>query len=64
MDWSPVSGNSTHPDVLYAIRAEIVRFRGRSDYRVAIIPALDLNRNLAAHHVTWNLALVFATHGP
>lgn len=59
-DWLPtLPANSglVHPDVIYDVRADFLRFRGKHDYGIIVIPAIDLNRNLVAHHDVFNLAV-------
>lgn len=48
-DWlpgQPPGATDVHPDVLYAVRFEQLRFAGRHDYTLTLVPAIDLNRNL------------------
>lgn len=48
-DWlpgQPTPATDVHPDVMYAVRAEMLRFAGARDYTVTVVPAIDLNRNL------------------
>jgi hypothetical protein len=50
-DWLPglaASPTPVHPDVLYAARVEILRFAGRRDYTLVLVPAVNFNRNLEA----------------
>jgi hypothetical protein len=60
-DWLPTQppDSSTaplvHPDVIYDVRAELLRFDGRREYAVTLIPAVDLNRNLQARHDVLNV---------
>lgn len=61
LDWLPTIGNSPHPDVLYALRQEWVRFGKRADYGLTIVPAFDFNRNLG--HDTANLAAAITVTG-
>jgi len=52
-----------HPDVVYAIRGEMLRFRGKMDYTLTVAPAIDLNRNLVPHHDVFNLMASVTVHG-
>ena len=60
-DWLPGVGPDSaqaplvHPDVIYDVRAELLRFDGRRQYAFTLIPAIDLNRNLQAGHDAFNL---------
>ena len=57
-DWlpgAPVTTTPVHPDVLYAVRAELLRFAGRRDYTFTLVPAVDLNRNLEPGAERFNL---------
>ena len=60
-DWLPGVGPDSaqaplvHPDVIYDIRAELLRFDGRRQYAFTLIPAFDLNRNLQAGHDAFNI---------
>jgi hypothetical protein len=64
-DWLPTRADTTqvHPDVVYAARLEMLRFHGRSDYSVTLIPAVDLNRNLVAGRDVFNLTAVVTMRG-
>jgi hypothetical protein len=64
-DWLPTLGNTTlvHPDVIYDVRVELLRFRGAREYALTIVPAIDLNRNLVAHNDVWNLMVALTTRG-
>lgn len=61
LDWlpnqPPPSEVFVHPDVIYDVRADFLRFKGRHDYGIVVVPAIDLNRNLVAHHDVFNLAV-------
>lgn len=61
LDWLPTLGNSPHPDVIYAVRQEWVRFGKKADYGFTIVPAFDFNRNLG--HDTANLAAAITVTG-
>jgi hypothetical protein len=63
LDWLPTTGNSAHPDVLYAARLEWLRFGTRSDYGFTLVPAVDLNRNLVRGHDVLNLAAAVTVTG-
>ena len=57
-DWLPgqaANAPDIHPDVLYAVRLEVLRFRGGRDYTFALVPAIDLNRNLQRGQDRFNL---------
>jgi hypothetical protein len=61
-DWLPVAlpaGEVVHPDVIYAVRGEVLRFVGGRDYTVVLLPAIDLNRNLqdGANRLNLNVSL-------
>lgn len=65
-DWLPtlpLNGSLVHPDVIYAVRAEVLRFVGDGDFGVTLIPAIDLNRNLVAHHNLFNLTAAVTRRG-
>ena len=64
-DWLPTRTDATQvrPDVVYAVRLERLRFHGRSDYSFALIPAVDLNRNLVAGRNVFNLTAVITMRG-
>ena len=52
-----------HPDVLYGVRAELLRFAGARDYTISVVPALDLNRNLEPGTDVFNLHVALTVHG-
>ncbi|NUO38769.1 MAG: hypothetical protein HOQ31_09255 [Gemmatimonadaceae bacterium] len=57
-DWLPgdsVPATNVHPDVLYALRLEMLRFAGRRDYTLVLVPAIDLNRDLRPGADQFNL---------
>lgn len=57
-DWlpgQPVPATDVHPDVLYAVRFELLRFAGARDYTLIVVPAIDLNRNLVDGANRFNL---------
>lgn len=64
-DWLPTltPGAPVHPDVTYAVRAELIRFRGVREYGVTLIPAIDLNRNLVVHNDVFNLTAAITVRG-
>ena len=65
-DWlpgTPLDGTLVHPDVIFDVRAEALRFAGKHDYGVTLIPAIDLNRNLVAHHDVFNLTVAVVARG-
>ncbi len=65
-DWLPTdtaNGSLVHPDVIYAIRAEVLRFSGNTDWQVTVIPAIDLNRNLVAGRDVFNLTAAITLRG-
>ena len=50
-DWlpgQPAPSTGVHPDVLYAVRIELLRFAGRRDYTLTLVPAIEFNRDLVA----------------
>jgi hypothetical protein len=57
------SVKGVHPDVVYAVRTELLRFGGRHDYVFTLIPAIDLNRNLAYKHDVFNLTAAVTVQG-
>jgi hypothetical protein len=66
LDWLvgfPTGQTSVEPDVLYSLRAESLRFVGGREYGLTIIPAIDLNRNLQAHHDVFNLTAAVTFRG-
>jgi len=64
-DWLPADTDSSlvHPDVLYALRFELLRFLGNVEWQVTLIPAIDLNRNLVAGRDVFNLTAAFTFRG-
>ncbi len=65
-DWLPtvpVTGALVHPDVIYDIRAEVLRFGRGRDYGLTLIPAMDLNRNLVAQHDVYNILAEVTVRG-
>jgi hypothetical protein len=47
-DWlpgQPTPPTDVHPDVMYGIRFEELRFAGARDYTLVVVPAVDLNRD-------------------
>lgn len=66
LDWLPTLAPDhpqVRPDVIYAFRAEMTRFVGRRDFTVALVPAIDLNRNLNDRHDAFNLAASVTMRG-
>ncbi len=67
LDWLPTepaaAAGVVHPDVIYAIRAEVLSFRGPRTVGVTLIPAVDLNRNLVAHHDVLNVTAAVSMRG-
>jgi hypothetical protein len=64
-DWLPTltSTKSVRPDVLYGIRGELLRFHGRREYGVTLMPSIDLNRNLVAGSDAFNLTAAVTVRG-
>ena len=65
-DWLPTATASSgivHPDVIYDVRADVLRFRGSRDYGITLIPAVDLNRDLVAGHDVFNLTAAVTVRG-
>jgi hypothetical protein len=64
-DWLPTLATQTgvRPDVIYALRGEVMRFHGGADYGVTLIPAVNLNRNLVARNDVWNVAVAITARG-
>jgi hypothetical protein len=64
-DWLPTDTDSSlvHPDVIYALRAELLRFYGNTEWQVTVIPAIDLNRNLVAGRDVFNVTVGFTFRG-
>lgn len=64
-DWLPTEPNvrPVHPDVIYALRGEMLRFSQARDYTITLIPSIDLNRNLVAHHDVFNLTAAVTVRG-
>jgi hypothetical protein len=60
-DWLPTlpTPDSTlvHPDVIYSIRVDALRFYGNDELGLTVIPAIDLNRNLVAGSNVFNIAI-------
>jgi hypothetical protein len=66
LDWLPTlaaGSGQVHPDVLYGIRAELLRFRGARDLGLTLLPAIDLNRNLESHHDVFSLTVALSARG-
>jgi hypothetical protein len=65
LDWLPGTSATTAPppDLLYAVRAERMRFVGSREYSVTIIPMIDLNHNLKAGHDLFNLSVALSVRG-
>jgi hypothetical protein len=64
-DWLPTRTDSSlvHPDVIYALRAEVVRFYGSADWGITVIPSIDLNRNLVQGSDLFNVAVALTLRG-
>ncbi|MGH9884282.1 MAG: hypothetical protein ACREBE_02060 [bacterium] len=64
-DWLPTLATTkpVRPDVILALRAEAMRFRGQQDYTVILIPSIDLNRNLVAENDVFNLTAAVTVRG-
>lgn len=65
-DWLPTQTTDTslvHPDVIYAIRADVLRFSGAADWGITVIPAIDLNRNLVAGRDVFNVTIALTFRG-
>jgi hypothetical protein len=65
-DWLrtlPQNGPMVHPDVIYSLRADLLRFHGASQIGLTLIPAIDLNRNLVAGHDVFNLTTALTLQG-
>ncbi len=52
-----------HPDVMYAVRGELLRFAGGRDYGVTLAPAINLNRNLVRGNDRFNLHAMLSVRG-
>ncbi len=65
LDWLPGSTDAAQlqPDVLWALRAEAMRFAGDREYTLSIAPMIDLNRNLQPGHDVLNLRVAFSVRG-
>ena len=58
LDWLPgtvLVPDATHPDVMYSVGAERMRFAGARDYTFALTAMFDMNRNLQAGHNVLNV---------
>ncbi len=65
-DWLPgqsPTATDIHPDVMYALRANVLRFSGSRDYGLTLLPAIDLNRNLERGADRLNLHAVLSVSG-
>jgi hypothetical protein len=62
-DWLPTLPPTMHPDVTYALRWEMLRFVGARDMGIAVVPTIDLNRNLEAGANRFNLHVVLSERG-
>src|SRR5581483_5198491 len=65
-DWLPgvVAGAApAHPDIIYALRVEMMTFHRRADLGFTVIPAVDLNRNMVANHDVFNLTTALTLSG-
>jgi hypothetical protein len=66
LDWLPgtiVVPGATHPDVLWSVGAERMRFAGKRDYTVSLTAMFDMNRNLVAGHNVVNLRAAATIRG-
>ena len=66
LDWLPglqATGREVHPDVLWAIGGEALRFKGHREFGVSVTTLLDLNRNLIENHDVFNLRAAFLVRG-
>lgn len=67
LDWLPTlpasATTGVRPDVIYAVRLEMVRFWGTRDYTISFVPAVNLNRNLIAGNDVFNLGAAFSLRG-
>lgn len=52
-----------HPDVLYGVRFELMRFAGTRDYGITLVPAYDLNRNVQRGNDQFNLHASITVRG-
>lgn len=64
-DWLPTlaSTKGVRPDVIYGLRGEILRFHGRREYGVTLMPAVDLNRNMIVGNDVFNLNAAVTVRG-
>jgi hypothetical protein len=59
-DWLPtltMDSSLVHPDVIYALRVDALRFFGNDQLGLSLIPAIDLNRNLVSGNTVFNVAI-------
>lgn len=52
-----------HPDVIFSLRREVMRFVGTREITLSIAPAFDMNRNLEPGRHVFNLNASFAVRG-
>lgn len=65
-DWlptTPVPASGVHPDVLWTVGAEQVRFVGGRDYTFSLAGMADMNRNLVDGHTAFNVRASVAIRG-
>ena len=67
LDWLPATVTDTlapvHPDVIYGLRAERVRFVGTREYAVTLMPMIDLNRDIRRGNDLFNLSVAVSIRG-
>ena len=66
LDWLPgqsLPAGATHPDVLWTVGAERLRFTGKRDYTLSLDAMFDMNRNLVPGHNVVNLRAAATIRG-
>lgn len=65
LDWlpGPTFVDLPHADVIYAARAEWMRFAGDRELSLTVIPMLNLNRNMEIGRDQFNLSVAFGVRG-
>lgn len=66
MDWLPVlnlADRGVRPDVIWAIGAEALRFKGRRELAATVQTGINLNRNIRPNYDVLNLRTTFSVRG-
>jgi hypothetical protein len=66
LDWLPATvtvGREIHPDVVWAIGGEALRFKGNREFGLSVTSMLNLNRNIERGHDVFNLRTALTVRG-